>query len=135
MTQTTNGQERPLGRLLAEATRDLSGLVRDEIDLAKAELRDDVKAGVKGGGMLGAAGFLGVVAFILLSIALAYALVALGLHPALAFLIIGVLYLLIAGVLALIGKRNLSRVKPPERTIETSKETVQVLKGGSGALR
>jgi hypothetical protein len=134
MTQTADS-ERTLGRLFADATRDLSTLIRDEIELAKSEIRVDVKAAAKGGGMFGAAGFLGVVAFILLSIAAAYALTAVGLHPALAFLIIAVVYLLVAGVLALIGKRQVSRIGPPQRTIETTKESVAVLKGGSGGLR
>lgn len=117
-----------LGALIATASRDLSALVRDEVELAKAELRADVQNGAKGGAMFGAAGFLGVVAFVLLSIAMAYGLVALGLHPGLAFLAVAGLYLLVAGVLAYVGKTAVGKVGPPERTIRTSKKTAAFLK-------
>ncbi len=121
--------EPSLGQLVSSATKDLSALVRSEIEMAKVELRDDVQHGVKGGAMFGGAAFLGVLAVILLSIAAAYGLVALGLHPALAFLIVGVVYLVVAGVMALVGKKQVKQVKPPERAIRTTKESVAVLKG------
>ncbi len=127
-TPRTTSSEETLGALLATASRDLSTLVRSEIELAKAEVKVDVKNGVMGGAMFGAAGFLGVLAIILLSIAAAYGLVAAGLHPGWAFLIVAVVYLLIAGLLALVGKRAVSKVGPPERTIRTSKETAAFLK-------
>lgn len=117
-----------LGALFATASRDLSALVRDEVELAKAELRADVKNGVKGGAMFGLAGFLAVVAFVLLSVALAYALVAMGLHPGFAFLAVAGLYLLVAGASAYAGKRAVGKVGPPERTIRTSKRTAAFLK-------
>lgn len=97
--------EETLGALIATASRDLSALVRSEIELAKAELRVDVKNGATGGAMFGAAAFLGVLVVILLSIAAAYGLVALGLHPGLAFLAVAVFYLLVAVVLVLVGIR------------------------------
>ena len=120
--------EETLGALIATASRDLSALVRSEIELAKAELRVDVKNGATGGAMFGAAAFLGVLVVILLSIAAAYGLVALGLHPGLAFLAVALFYLLVAGVLVLVGKRTVSKVGPPERTIRTSKDTAAFLK-------
>lgn len=130
MTSSTRStaSDETLGALFTTASRDLSSLVRKEVELAKAELRSDVKNGVKGGAMFGVAAFLGIVAFILLSVALAYGLVALGLHPGLAFLIVAVLYLIVAGVLAMVGKKAVSKVGPPERTIRTSKETAAFLK-------
>ena len=127
-TPRTTSSEETLGALLATASRDLSTLVRSEIELAKAEVKVDVKNGVMGGAMFGAAGFLGVLAIILLSIAAAYGLVAAGLHPGWAFLVVAVVYLLIAGLLAVVGKRTVSKVGPPERTSRTSKETAAVLK-------
>lgn len=120
--------EETLGALFITASRDLSTLVRNEVELAKAEIRVDLKNGAKGGAMFGAAGFLGVVAFILLSIAAAYGLVAAGLHPAWAFLIVAAVYLLLAAVLGLVGKKAVAKVGPPERTIRTSKETAAYLK-------
>ena len=124
----TTTSEETLGALLATASRDLSTLVRSEIELAKAEVRVDVKNGVMGSAMFGAAGFLGILAIILLSIAAAYGLVAAGLHPGWAFLIVAVVYLLVAGILAFVGKTAVSKVGPPERTIRTSKETAAFLK-------
>lgn len=127
-TPRSTGSEETLGALLATASRDLSALVRSEIELAKAEVRVDVKNGVKGAAMFGAAGFLGVLALILLSIAAAYGLVAAGLHPGWAFLIVAAFYLMVAGLLAFVGKSAVSKVGPPERTIRTSKETAAFLK-------
>jgi len=141
MTETTPGPgstEATLGALFVNASRDLSALVRSEIELAKAEIRVDVKNGATGGAMFGAAGFLGLLAVVLLSIAAAYGLVALGLHPAWAFLIVAAVYLLVAALLVLVGKRAVSKVGPPERTIRTSKDTATFLKsprsdGSAGA--
>jgi hypothetical protein len=123
-----DSQEETLGALFAAASRDLSTLVRSEIELAKAEVRSDVKNGVLGGALFGAAAFLGVLAVILLSVAAAYGLVALGLHAGLAFLLVAVLYLLLAALLAFVGKRAVGKVGPPERTIRTSKDTAAFLK-------
>jgi hypothetical protein len=131
MTATTprdSSTEQTLGALFATASRDLSTLVRSEIELAKAEIRVDVKNGATGGAMFGAAAFLGVLAVILLSIAAAYGLVALGLHPGWAFLIVAGGYLLLAAILGLVGRKVISKVGPPERTIRTSKETASFLK-------
>jgi hypothetical protein len=132
----TQQDEPTLGQLVASASRDLSLLVRSEIELAKAEVRVDVRNGIKGGAMFGAAAFLGLLAVILLSIAAAYGLTALGLHPALAFLIVAAAYLLVAGILALIGRRAVKKVGPPERTIRTTKESVAAItsrRSGGGA--
>jgi hypothetical protein len=120
--------ERTLGQLVADASRDLSTIVRSEVALAKAELKKDVVAGVTGAAMFVTAGVLAFLALILLLIAAAYGLVAAGLAPWLAFLIVAAALLLLGAVLVLIGKRRLSRIGPPERTVRTSKETVEALK-------
>ena len=117
-----------LGGLFATASRDLSTLVRHEVALAKAEVKVDVKNGVKGGAMFGAAAFLGLLAVILLSIALAEGLVRAGVVTWLAFLIVALLYIVLAGVLAFVGKKAVSRVGAPERTIRTTKDTAAFLK-------
>jgi hypothetical protein len=128
MTNASGTNEQTLGALFATASRDLSLLVRSEIELAKAEIRVDVKNGATGGAMFGAAAFLSLLAVILLSIAAAYGLVALGLHPGWAFLIVAGAYLLLAAMLGLVGKSVISKVGPPERTIRTSKDTASFLK-------
>jgi hypothetical protein len=130
---STSGQqgqqgEESLGALFAAASRDLSALVHGEIELAKAEIRVEVKSAVTGGALFGAAALLGVLALPLLLIAAAYGLVAAGVPRAVAFLIVAAVLLVLAGVLALLGKKAVSKVGPPERTIRTAKDTAVFLK-------
>jgi cellobiose-specific phosphotransferase system component IIC len=120
--------DQTLGGLVATAFKDVSLLVSGTIELAKAELRDDVKRAAVGVAMLGGAAFLSIFIVTLLSIAAAYGLVALGLAPGWAFLIVAGGYLLIALVLALIGIRALRRIRAPERTIRMAKEIPQALR-------
>ena len=122
------GGERTLGQLVADASKDLSAIVRSEVALAKVEVKRDVVAGVAGAAMFVVAGVFAFLALILLLIAAAYGLVAAGLSPWLAFLIVGAALLLIGALLVLIGKRRLGKIGPPARTIATSKETVAALK-------
>lgn len=122
--------EPTIGRLIADTTRDLSSLVRDEIELAKSELKFSVKAGGIGAVLLGAAAFVGVLAVIMLSVSLAYFLWWLGFHPALAFLTIFGVYLLIAAILAFVGYKKVKQVHAPEQTIAAVKSNKQVLKRG-----
>lgn len=113
--------ERSLGELVALATQDLSLLVSQEIALAKAEIKREVSAAGKGAGLFGGAGFTGLLALVFLSIALAFAIgkpTTLGIG----FLVVGLLYLLAAVVLGLSGKKKLSQVGPPTKTIETLKD-------------
>jgi hypothetical protein len=124
-------EEQSVGQLVASASRDLSTLIRAEIELTKLELRADVKAAATGGAMFGAAGVVGVMVVILLSIAAAYGLTAAGLHPALAFLVVAVAYGLAAGALVFLGVRKVKQVGPPERTIATTKETAAALRGNN----
>ena len=74
--------------------------------------------------MLGGAGFLGLFALIFLSISLAYAISWFGIGLGWGFFIVGMLYLVVAGVLALLGKKQISKVGPPEKTIATVKDDV-----------
>jgi uncharacterized membrane protein YqjE len=119
-----------VGQLVADATQEVSELVRHELALAKAELQNDAKQAGFGAGMLGAAGLFAAVAFVLLCVAAAF-----GLHEGagwprwLSFLVIGALLVVLAAVLGLLGKGRLSRIKPPERAIASSKKTVDALKG------
>lgn len=120
--------DQTLGGLIATAFKDVSALVRGTLELAKAELRDDVKRVAVGAATLAAVAFFGVLIVILLSIAAAYGLVGLGLAPGWAFLIVAGAYILVAAILALIGIRALRRIRPPERTIRMAKEIPQALR-------
>ena len=120
-----------LGKLVMDAQRDISTLISKEIELAKSELKVSVKHGGVGLGMFAGAAFLGVLAIIMLSVAIAYFIhwngSGLDLHWA--FLIVFALYLLIAGLLAFIGLKQVKKVKAPERAIEQGKQIPQALKG------
>src|SRR5687767_15915337 len=106
-----------LGKLVMDAQRDISTLISKEIQLAKTELKVSVKHGGVGVGLFGAAAFLGLLAIIMLSVALAYFIhwngEGLDLHWA--FLVVFALYVLIGGLLASIGLKQGKLVKAPVR--------------------
>ena len=118
--------DRTLGELVAGISDDVRTLIRGQIELAKAELRESAREAATGSALFGAAGFLAVVAFLLLSVAAAFGLTALGLHPAVAFLVVAVLYLLIAALFAAVGKRRFDRAGS-DRTQRNLVATRQVL--------
>ncbi len=123
-------EEPTIGKLVVDASRDVSELVKSEIALAKSELKVSVKAGGISIAMFAAAAFLGLLAVIMLSIAIAYFLHMTGLDLAWCFLIVFAAYVAVAGVLAFIGIRKIKQVKPPERAIEQAKENRSLLKRG-----
>ena len=126
MTATDDHGTKPadasLGELVATATRDLSSLMRQEVELAKVEIKRDVVAAGKGAGMFGGAGIAGLFGLLFVSIAAAYGIEWLGVPLGCSFFAVGALYLVAAGVLALTGKKSLARMGPPEKTIETLKD-------------
>jgi hypothetical protein len=123
--------ERTVGQLVAGATQDISEIVRAEVALAKAELAVSAKNGAVAGGMFAAGGYLGFLASILLVIAAAYGLTEAGLRPWLAFLILAVALLIIAGLLALIGKSRIGHVGPPRRAIASTRQSIAAVKPGA----
>jgi hypothetical protein len=117
--------EKSLGELFSELTSDLSNLFRKEVELAKVETKEEVARAGKAGGMLGGGALAGYFALLFLSFALAWLLDE-WMHPALAFLIVGLVYGVVAAVLALQGRARLQTVNPvPQQTVETLKEDVQ----------
>jgi membrane protein implicated in regulation of membrane protease activity len=106
---------------------DMSTLVRGEIELAKAEIGKSAKKGAIGGGMFGAAGVVAGFSMFFLFIAIAEAITALGLPRWLSYLIVWAGLLVVAGILALIGKRLLGKIEKPERTLETLSDLPEVL--------
>lgn len=119
-----------VGQLISEVTRDLSTLMRQELELAKAEVKVEASKAGKAAGMLGAAGLAGYFLLLFLSIALWWALgTALGGY-AWGALIVAILWGIAAAVLASMGRKKLKEVQPkPERTVETLKEVPDALKG------
>jgi len=126
--------EPTIGRLVTDASRDISSLIHSEIQLAKSELKVSVKNGGTGAGLFAAAGFIAVLAIIMLSVAFAYLIHWNGDGLALqwAFLIVFAAYLLIAGLLAFLGIKKVKKVRAPERAIAQGKQIPRALKGESG---
>jgi uncharacterized membrane protein YqjE len=117
--------DKSLGQLLGELTGELTDLVRKELQLAQVEIKEEVRQAGKGGGFLGGAGVAGFLALILLSFALAWGLAEL-MPEGFAFLIVGVLWAIVAAVLASRGRKELKEVQPvPRQTMETLKEDAQ----------
>jgi uncharacterized membrane protein YqjE len=131
-TDRLDGAEPTIGQLVAAIKDDVTGLVRGELDLAKAELRDQAKAGGASAGMFGAAALLALVGFVLVSVAAAYGLHALGLGLGWSLLIVGGVYVVIAGALVAIGKNGFSKVQGPERAQQQAKEIAASLKHSTG---
>jgi uncharacterized membrane protein YqjE len=118
--------DRPTGELLRELSQQTTELVRQEIELAKAEIGEKGKQAGLGAGMFGGAGVFGLGAFAALTTA-----IIVGLDQAMALwlaaLIVAVVYGAVAAVLGLRGKRQVEEVGAPvpEQTTESVKEDVQ----------
>jgi hypothetical protein len=122
-----------LGELIGDVTRDLSTLMRQEFELATAELKQEVVNSGKAAGTLGGAGFAGYMTLLFASIAL-WAALSNVMHPGRAALILAGLWALAAAVLYATGRAQLRRVNPvPERTVATLKELPDALPGRRSA--
>jgi Putative Actinobacterial Holin-X, holin superfamily III len=117
-----------VGAIIGEVTKDLSTLMRQELELAKAELKVEAKKAGQGAGMFGAAGFAGYMVLLFLSIALWWALVNV-MDAGLAALIVAVLWGVIGAVAFVMGRKKFQQVNPkPERTVETLQQVPGALK-------
>lgn len=121
--------DRTTGELVSRLSQDLSQLVRDELHLAQVEMTGKAKKAGIGAGMFGAAGLLALygVGVLIATVILA---LALALPAWLAALIVGVVLLVAAGVVALVGKNRVSEAGSvvPERTVENVKQDVDAVK-------
>jgi MFS family permease len=129
-------RERPVGELVKQLADQTSTLVRQEIDLAKAELTQKGREAGKGAGLLAGAAVIGLLAAGALTAFLIMLLDG-ALANWLAALIVGVVFAAIAGALALAGRNRIRRATPPvpEQTVETVKEDVQWAKTRSGSAQ
>jgi cobalamin biosynthesis protein CobD/CbiB len=116
--------DRTLGELFAEMTSDVGTLFRKEIELAKLEAKEEGARLGKGVGMFGGAGLAGWLALVFVSFAAAW-LLDQAMNTALAFLIVGVVWAVVALVLMQKGKKQLKEAKGMPKTTETIKEDVQ----------
>src|SRR5262245_19411033 len=125
-------QDEPtIGRLVSDASRDISSLIQKEIQLAKTELKISVQNGGAGIGLFAGAVFFVLMGLVMFSFGLVYLINwngdGLDLHWA--FLIVFVLYLLVAALLGYIGYRKVQKVRGPEKAIAAAQKTKAALTG------
>ena len=119
-----------VGELIGEVTRDLSTLMRQELELAKAEVKQEATKAAKAGGMLGAAGFAGYMVVLFASLA-AWQGLAEVMPSGWAALIVTAVWAVAGAVLFALGRQRMREVNPkPERTVETVSEVPATLKEG-----
>jgi hypothetical protein len=124
--------ETSIGEIIGNISDDLSQLFRQEVELAKAEIRQEATKAGKAAGMLGGAGFAGYLAVVLLSFAVVFGLSNV-MDPGWAALIVAIVWGAIGAVLFVNGRKKLKTVDPvPRRTAETLKEDARWLKNPTG---
>jgi len=120
-----------LGDLISEVTQDLSTLLRQEVELAKAEVQQSAKRAGKGAGMLTGAAVAGYFVVLFASLALWWAIgAATGLGWS--ALIVAVIWAVIGAILALVGRKELRAVRGLPRTASTVQKIPDALKGNEG---
>jgi hypothetical protein len=125
---TTPSEPRPLGELIGEIAEDLSTLVRQEIELAKAEAKESAGKAGKGTGMFGGAGIAGWFVLLFLSIALWW-LIGSGTGRGWAALIVAGIWAVIAAALAILGRNEFRSIRGLDRTAETVQKIPNALTG------
>lgn len=132
--QTTRQEElgQPLsnvGEIFSNITEDVSKLVRQETELAKAEIKQSATRAGKGAGLFAGAGVAGHMALIFLSIALWWGIANMIESFGWAALIVGVLWVIAAAVMAMMGRSEMNKIKGLSRTAETASKIPDALKG------
>src|SRR4029077_19718655 len=124
--------DQSIGSLVSLAVSDVSKLFKAELDLAKLELKDDVRRVGIGGALLGIAAFVGCLILVLLCFAYAYGLIAAGIWAWAAFLIVAGTCVLLAGLAVLIGFLKFRGISGLRRTRQTVQEDLTLLKRDDG---
>jgi len=116
--------DKSLGELLSKLTKDFSNLVSTQVDLAKLEIKEEVARAGKGAGILTGGGVAAFLAILLLSFAAAWGLAEV-MPAGFAFLIVGAVWLVVAGVLFTTGRKELKAVNPvPQQTKSELQEDI-----------
>jgi hypothetical protein len=117
-----------VGELISDVSRDLSTLMRQELELAKVEIKAEVAKTGKAAGMFGGAGFAGYMVLLFLSFALWWGLENV-MDAGWAALIVAAVWGVIGAVLFVTGRGEMRSVNPkPERTVETVKQAPSAFK-------
>jgi hypothetical protein len=120
-----------VGELFGHVAQDLSMLMRQELELAKAEVKQEITKSGKAAAMFGGAGFAGYMVLLFVSIAAWWGLANV-MNVAWAALIVTAVWAIIGAVLSAVGRRRMQEVNPkPERTIESVKELPDTLRGSA----
>ena len=128
-------RDQSIGELLKQLSQETTTLVRQELELAKAEVTEKGKQAGVGAGMVGGAGAAGLMALIALTLTAVFALDTF-MKGWLAALIVTVIWGAVAGALALLGRNRIKEATPPApQTIETVKEDVQWAKSQTPSAR
>ena len=130
-TDQTDSSSRSIGETLADISRDITTLLRQEVDLAKAEAKQSVAKVGKGVGMLAGAGISGHMVLLFLSIAGWWGLGD-GIGRAWAALVVALVWLIIAAVLASVGRKELKSAGGLPQTADTVKKIPSAVKGNEG---
>ncbi|MCO5968511.1 phage holin family protein [Actinoallomurus soli] len=125
-TRRTTGNS-SLGRLVSDTTADLQKLMRQEVALAKAEIRQEAKKAGEAAGLFGGAGFAGYMTVVIGSLAAMFGLAHV-VDIAWAALIIAGIWAILGAIMAALGRQRMRRVSPPHRTVETLKEDAQLMR-------
>ena len=120
-----------VGELFSEVAEDLSTLLRQEVALAKAELRESATRAGKGAGLLAGAGIGGHMVLLFASVAVWWG-IGDAIGRAWAALIVAAIWLIVAAVLGLVGRRQISAVRGVPQTAETVKEIPNAVRGNEG---
>jgi hypothetical protein len=127
-------EERTVGQLVDDAARDLSDIVRAEIALAKAELKDEATNAAAASVLFAAAGYLGYLATFAGMLTVGFLLAAIGLPIWVSFAVLTLLLGLLAAGLLFVGRAMARRIRPPTRAVEQARATVtQLSQRSSGA--
>ena len=121
---TQPGETRSIGEIVGDISEDMSTLIKQEMDLAKSELKQEVSKIGKGAGMFGGAGLAGHFALFFLSFALAYTLDN-WMPVELAALIVGLVWAAAAAVLAIRGRNEIKEANPQLPTTTTTQRTLK----------
>lgn len=120
--------DRSIGELMGDVSRDLSTLLRQEVELAKAELRESGTRAGKGAGLLAGAAVGGFFTLMFVSITLWWGL-GLVIGNVWSAVVVAVLWAIVAAVLAVAGRNEVARVRGLPRTAETVSKIPNALKG------
>jgi uncharacterized membrane protein YqjE len=126
--------DKSIGALVTDVTTQLSNLVRAEVELAKAEVTAEVRKGVTGSVFFTVAAVIGLFSLFFLFFTFAE-LLSVWLVRWAAFAIVFGVMLLAAGLFGLLGYQKVRKIRKPERTIETARESVEVLRRGRADAR